>query len=152
MSNLKVFNQTIMDPRTQAYLDSVLSENKSSFVNNIVALVSNNAALQACDPQSLMFAGLKATALKLPLDPNLGFAYVIPFKNTKAQKTEAQFQIGYKGFIQLAIRSGQFRTINVTEIREGDIEQFDLLTGEIRFRQSGNRGNAPIIATLLTSA
>ncbi|MFV0501753.1 MAG: recombinase RecT [Bacteroidales bacterium] len=138
MSNLTKFNQTITNPRTQEYLQNVLSEKKSSFVNNIIALVANNVKLQECEPMSLMHAGIKATALDLPLDSNLGFAYVIPYK-TKQQKTEAQFQIGYKGFIQLAIRSGQFKTINVTEVKEGELIHWDMLSGEVVFQAKPNR-------------
>lgn len=145
MSNLQQFNQAITNPKTQAYLEQVLSTKKNAFVNNIVALVSNNTNLQACEPMSVMFAGLKATALDLPLDPNLGFAYVIPYKNNRENKTEAQFQIGYRGFIQLAIRSGQFKTINVTEVREGELGAFDLLTGEMRFNVVGDRMERKVI-------
>lgn len=92
-----------------------------------------------------MYAGIKATSLDLPLDSNLGFAYVIPFKNNKENKTEAQFQLGYKGFIQLAIRSGQFKTINVTEVREGELVAFDMLTGEIQFKALPNREELKVI-------
>lgn len=145
MSNLKLFNQTIADPKTQSYLQQVLADKKASFVNNITALVANNVKLQECEPISLMYAGIKATALGLPLDGNLGFAYVIPFKNTKENKTEAQFQLGYKGFIQLAIRSGQFKTINVTEVKEGELQQWDMLTGEVTFKALPNREDLPIV-------
>lgn len=131
MSDLKVFNQTITNVRTQEYLQSVLGEKKQAFVNNLTALVSNDKNLQQCEPMTLMFAALKATALDLPLDNNLGFAYVIPYKNTRAGVTEAQFQCGYKGITQLAIRSGQFRTINVTDVREGELKGRNRLTGEV---------------------
>lgn len=94
MSNLTLFNKTITSPKVQTYLEDVLADKKASFVNNLTALVANNANLQACDPITLMYAGIKATALDLPLDPNLGFAYVIPYKNNRTGKTEAQFQIG----------------------------------------------------------
>lgn len=139
MSNLQTFNQTITDPRTQNYLRQVLGEKRNSFVNNLTALVANNKNLQECEPISVMYAGIKATALDLPLDPNLGFAYVIPYKNNRENKTEAQFQIGYKGFIQLAIRSGQFQTINVAEVKEGELIDEDLVTGEIKFKKLPNR-------------
>lgn len=138
-NNLQLFNQTLSNPRTQDYLQQVLGEKRSAFVNNITALVANSKALQECEPLSIMYAGIKATALDLPLDPNLGFAYVIPFRNNKEGKTEAQFQIGYKGFIQMAIRSGQFKTLNVNEIKEGELMDEDLVTGEIRFRRMPNR-------------
>ncbi len=78
----------------QKYLSDVLGERKGSFVNNLVALVNSNAKLQECEPTGLIYAGLKATALNLPLDQNLGFAYVIPYANNRERKTEAQFQIG----------------------------------------------------------
>jgi len=135
MANLQIFNQTITNPRTQDYLKNVLGEKKSSFVNNLTALVSNNKQLQECEPVSVMYAGIKATALDLPLDPNLGFAYVIPFKNNKENKTDAQFQIGYKGFIQLAMRSGQFKTINVRDVKEGEVIGEDFVSGEIQFKK-----------------
>lgn len=95
MADLKLFNQTITNVKTQEYLKSVLGEKKQAFVNNLTALVSNDKALQACEPMTLMFAALKATALDLPLDNNLGFAYVIPYRNTKAGIAEAQFQCGW---------------------------------------------------------
>jgi recombination protein RecT len=162
MSNLKRFNRAITDAQMQDYLIQVLGNKKNSFVNNLTALVSNNEKLQECEPLSLMYAGIKATALDLPLDQNLGFAYVIPYKNNKKTRTvevtdpktgeikktqeavtEAQFQIGYKGFVQLAIRSSQFQNINVTEIKEGELVNEDLLTGEISFKRAENRESLP---------
>ena len=131
MADLKLFNQTITNVKTQEYLQSVLGEKKQAFVNNMTALVSNDKALQVCEPMSLMFAALKVTSLDLPLDNNLGFAYVIPYRNNKENKTEAQVQIGYKGISQLAIRSGQFETINVTDVREGELKGRNRLTGEL---------------------
>lgn len=134
-SGLKVFNQTISNPKTQEYLQSVLGEKKSSFVNNLTALVANDKKLQACKPMSVMYAAIKATALDLPLDPNLGFAYVIPYNNNREGSTDAQFQIGYKGFIQLAMRSGQFKTINVRDVREGEIVGEDFVSGNLIFKK-----------------
>lgn len=142
---LKQFNQFLANPRTQDYLATVLAEKKASFVNNITALVSNNAALQVCKPDTLIFASLKATALDLPLDQNLGFAYVLPYKDNKNNVTVAQFQMGYKGFIQLAIRSGQFKTINATEVRKGELIDENFITGELTFKKAPNREKLPII-------
>lgn len=147
MANLATFNKTITDPRTQEYLGQVLGEKRSSFVNNLTALVANNKALQECEPVTTMYAAIKATALDLPLDQNLGFAYVIPYKNNREGKTEAQFQMGYKGYIQLAMRSGQFRTINVRDVREGEIVDEDFVSGELKFSKlpADKRGAAPIV-------
>lgn len=145
-NGLKVFNQAIANPKTQEYLQTVLGEKKSSFINNLTALVAGSKQLQACKPMSVMYAAIKATALDLPLDPNLGFAYVIPYKNNKEGETDAQFQIGYKGFIQLAMRSGQYKTINVRDVREGEIIGEDFVSGDLRFKKlSSNREKATII-------
>ena len=82
-TGLQKFNRAITNSKTQEYLESVLGERKASFVNNLTALVANNANLQACEPYTVMFAAMKATALDLPLDNSLGFAYVIPYKDNK---------------------------------------------------------------------
>ena len=133
-TGLQAFNQTITNPSTQKYLSDVLGERKGSFVNNLTALVANNAQLQECVPLTIMFAALKATALNLPLENSLGMAYCIPYKNNKDNTTVAQFQLGYKGFKQLALRSGQFAIIpNATDIKEGELKSRNRLTGECVF-------------------
>ncbi len=133
-TGLQVFNQTITNPSTQKYLADVLGERKGSFVNNLTALVANNAALQECQPFTIMFAALKATALNLPLENSLGMAYCIPYKDNKKGITVATFQLGYKGFVQLSLRSGQFKIIpNATEIKEGELKSRNRLTGECVF-------------------
>lgn len=121
------------------YLFQTLGEKKAEFVANVTTLVSNNKNLQDCDANSVIFSALKATALDLPLDQNLGFAYVIPYKG------QAQFQMGYKGFIQLAMRSGQFKTINVRDVREGEIVGEDFISGEMQFKRIEGREEKPII-------
>jgi recombination protein RecT len=134
-TGLQLFNQTITNPSTQKYLQDVLGERKGSFVNNLTALVANNTALQECQPLTVMFAAMKATALDLPLDNSLGFAYCIPYKDNKRGITVAQFQLGYKGFKQLALRSGQFAIIpNATEIKESELISRNRLTGECVFK------------------
>ncbi|MGL4484231.1 MAG: recombinase RecT [Anaerovoracaceae bacterium] len=147
-NGLQMFNQAITNPKWQDYLQQVLGDRKASFVNNIIALVANNKALQECVPATLIYAAIKATALNLALDQNLGYAYVIPYKNSKEGIIEAQFQLGYKGFIQLALRSGQFKVINSTDVREGELIKRDYLTGKIIFdwcENDTNRLNKKII-------
>jgi recombination protein RecT len=129
-------------------LDDLLHERKGQFVSNLTALVANNANLQECEPFTLMFAALKATALNLPIEPSLGMAHVIPYKNKKRGVTEAQFQIGYKGFQQLALRTGQYKHINTTEVRQGEIGKRNRLTGEIDWNwidDEAKRLETPII-------
>lgn len=144
-TGLARFNATIKNERTQDYLRQVLGKNATSFVTSLTSIVSNNVNLQVCEPLSLMYVGIKAAALNLPLDPNLGFAYAIPYNNKKAGKTEAQFQLGYKGYIQLAIRSGQFKAINVTDVREGENQGEDLLTGELKLQTVPDREQRKVV-------
>lgn len=141
---LKLFNNFITGAKTQDYLSKVLGSEKNSFVNNIVSLVSNAPMLQKCEPSGVMYAALKATALKLPLDPNLGFAYVIPYGN------KAQFQMGWKGFVQLALRTNLYRTINVRDVRQGEIVDEDFASGEMRFKSlpPADRLETPIVGYL----
>lgn len=145
-SPIQVFTGILNHQSMQKYLLETLGDKKQEFVANITTLVSNDVKLQECEAKSIIFSALKATALDLPLDPNLGMAYVIPFKNTKKGGIkEAQFQIGYKGFTQLAIRSGQFKTINVRDVREGEIVGEDFISGEMQFKRVEGREDKPII-------
>ena len=133
-TGLQLFNKTINSPDTQKYLQDILGERKGSFVNNLVALVSNEAALQECQPYTVMFAALKATALNLPLDKSLGMAFVIPYKDNKKNISVATFQLGYKGYKQLALRSAQFAVVpNATDIKEGELKSRNRLTGDCVF-------------------
>lgn len=134
VTGLQLFNQTITSPVWQKYLEDILKERKGSFVNNITALVAGDTKLQECVPATIVFAALKATALNLPLDKSLGMAFCIPYKNNKTGIVAAQFQLGYKGVKQLALRSGQFAIIpNATEIKEGELVYRNRLTGECKF-------------------
>lgn len=148
-TGLQKFNRAITNPKTQEYLTSVLGERKGSFVNNLTALVANNTTLQACEPYTIMFAAMKATALNMPLDNSLGFAYVIPYKDNKRKVTLAQFQIGYKGYKQLALRTNQFAVIpNATDVREGELVSRSRLTGECVFKfidDDEQRSKLPVI-------
>jgi recombination protein RecT len=144
-NSLKLFNETIANPKTQNYLATALADKKQSFVSNITALVSNSAVLQDCDPLSILYAGMRATSLDLPLDASLGMAFVLPYNDKKKGKV-AVLQLGYKAYLQLAIRSGQFKTINAREVRQGEIESEDFVSGELRFRMlTKDREKAPII-------
>lgn len=141
MSNLAIFNKTIQEPKTQAYLTSVLAESKRDFVTSLVSLVGNDTKLQACTPLTIIYAAVRAATLKLPVDPNLGFAYVIPYKNKGVD--EAQFQLGAKGLYQLAIRSGQFTAVNVDCVYEGEISKLNRKSGAIEL--DGQRKSDKVI-------
>lgn len=145
-TGLQKFNGFLENPRTQEYLQSILQDRKGLFVTNMASLVANNSLLQECLPQTIMYAGIKAVGLNLTLDSNLGYCYVIPFKDRKTNTTVATFQLGVKGLTQLAMRSGQFKCLNVGEVREGEIVDEDFLSGEIKLKKlQKNRNKAKII-------
>lgn len=147
MSDLKNFNAMMRSEYTQNHLAAVLGDKRQQFVTNLSALVSNDKNLQQCEPATIMHAAITATALELPLDKNLGFAYVIPYQNKRAGVSEAQFQLGAKGITQLAIRSGQFVRINVSDVREGELKGFNRLSGDITFEwnETADRDKLPIV-------
>lgn len=104
------------------------------FITNITSTVSNNPALQECDYATIVNAALLAESLSLSLSPTLGHAYLVPFNDSRNNRKVAQFQLGYKGYIQLAIRSGQYRRLNVVCIKQGELISFDPLTEEIKLK------------------
>ena len=106
-------------------------KNGSRFVSSIISAVQVNPALQESTNPSILSAALLGESLKLSPSPQLGQYYMVPFNNNKKGYKEAQFQLGYKGYIQLAIRSGQYKKLNVLAIKEGELVRFDPLNEEI---------------------
>lgn len=103
------------------------------FISAIVSAVNTNPALQECTNQSILSGALLGESLKLSPSPQLGQYYLVPFNDRNKGKV-AQFQLGYKGYIQLAIRSGQYKKLNVLAIKEGELIRFDPLNEEIEVR------------------
>lgn len=110
--------------------EDILGKHAPAFMSSIISVANGNEQLKRVaqtNPMSIISAGAVAAALNLPIDPNLGFAYIVPYGD------QATFQMGYKGYIQLAMRTGQYKAINVTEVYEGEIEHINRFTGEIEF-------------------
>ena len=101
-----------------------------TFTSSIISAVSTNRDLQKCDGMSIISAALLGESLKLSPSPQLGQYYMVPFKNTKLGITQATFQIGWKGYYQLALRSGQYRALEVTPVKEGELIRHNPFTGE----------------------
>lgn len=106
-------------------------KNGDRFIASIVSAVQVNSDLQECTNPSILSAALLGESLKLSPSPQLGQYYMVPFRNNKKGCKEAQFQLGYKGYIQLAIRSGQYKKLNVLAIKDGELVRFDPLNEEI---------------------
>ena len=107
-------------------------KNGQRFISAIVSAYNTNPTLQECTNRSILSAALLGESLQLSPSPQLGHYYMVPLNNTKTGVKEAQFQMGYKGYIQLAIRSGQYKRLNVVAIKEGELEYFDPLNEDIK--------------------
>jgi len=118
----------------KVWLNGVLGNPKAAekFVANVTSAVAVSSELATCRPATIVTGALVANALNLSLSPSLGQCYLVPFKNNAANTTDAVFILGYKGYIQLAIRSGYYRKINVIALKEGELIEWNPLTEEIK--------------------
>ena len=116
----KLINSTIKDPKKA-----------QRFVAAITSAVAINPALQECDPATILSGALLGESLGLSPSPQLGQYYLVPFNNTKKGCKDAQFQMGYKGYIQLALRSGYYKSLNVMAVKAGELKKWNPLTEEI---------------------
>lgn len=114
--------------------EMVGGEKGQQFVTSIISAVSNNPQLAECDNASIVSAALVGQALNLSPSPQLGQFYMVPFNDNKRGCKVAQFQIGYKGYIQLAIRSGQYKKLNVLAIKEGELINYNPLDEDIEVK------------------
>lgn len=124
----------LASPAIKARFEEVLGKRAPAFISSIISAVSTNKMLSECDPKSIIGSAAVAAAMDLPISPGLGMAHIVPY-NTKEDGKVAQFQIGWKGFVQLAMRSAQYKTINATPVLEGQIKALNQFTGEIEFNQ-----------------
>lgn len=104
--------------------EEVMKQRAPQYMTSILNLYNSDTNLQKCEPMSIVSSAMVAATLDLPVDKNLGYAWVVPYG------TRAQFQLGYKGYIQLALRTGQYRYINAIPIYEGELQKWDRLTEE----------------------
>ena len=136
----------------QEQFKNALGKNANTFIASVIDLFNSDSKLRECNPTQVVMEALKAAVLKLPINKSLGFAYIIPYNNSYPKKDqygrdmigqdgkkiwekkmEPTFQLGYKGYIQLAMRTGQYRTLNADVVYEGEVRQVSKLTGEIAF-------------------
>lgn len=106
----------------------VLGSRANAFLQSIVSAYTANANLSECDPMSVISSAMIAATLDLPINSSLGMAHIVPYKGV------GTFQMGWKGFVQLALRSGQFKTMNATVVYEGQLVKNDQFTGEVEFK------------------
>lgn len=152
----KSFANYIKAPAVLKSIEQTLGSTakRETFVAALISAVSTNPALKECDFNSIISAGLLGESLKLPPSPQLGYFYMVPY-NAKAKKNpdgtwtpkhkEAQFQLGYKGYIQLAQRSGNFKRINVTSVKEGEFRSWNPFDEELEYKLIPNREKAKTV-------
>lgn len=124
----------------QEQFKNALAENSGAFVASVIDLYNGDTNLQNCEPKAVVMEALKAATLKLPINRSLGFAYIVPYNNNRKDQNgnwqkivTPQMQIGYKGLIQLAMRTGQYKFINADVVYDGEVSTVNKLTGEIDF-------------------
>lgn len=138
----KLINNTLKDPKKVQW-----------FVASITSAVAINPVLQECDPKTILSGALLGESLGLSPSPQLGQYYLVPFNNTKKGCKDAQFQLGYKGYVQLALRSGYYKRLNVIAVKAGELVRFDPLTEEIELNlieDEQEREKAPSMGYLAT--
>lgn len=123
MSDAQALVKFVNDDSVQARVKKLLDRRASQFTTSLITIANSNDKIAKCKPSTVVNAALTAASMDLPINQNLGFAYIIPYGS------EAQFQMGWKGFIQLAQRSGKYQTIAATPVFEGQIKTNDPLRG-----------------------
>jgi len=118
--------------------EELLGDRAAGFMSSLLNVVNGSTQLRQCNPNQILATAAIAAAMNLPIDPNLGFAYIVPYKG------KAQFQMGYRGYIQLAMRTGQYKTISATEVYEGEIDSYNRITGEIEVNPDGRKSDAVV--------
>ena len=157
----QLMNSMLDGEKLRGRFNELLGNRSAQFVSSLVSMVNASPELQQAfyeAPMTVIQAGLKAAAFDLPIDQNLGYAYIVPFKNSKkdgagnwVSKHEATFILGWKGMHQLALRTGAYKTINVVDIRDGELKSYNRLTEEadIDFIEDDDvRESKPIIGYL----
>lgn len=133
--NIMSFKKQLDGNYVQQQLKNVLKDNAGTFATSLMEVYTNDKQLQTCEPKAVIQEAIKAASLKLPLNKQLGYGYVVVYnnydRNTRQKVPTPTLVIGYKGYIQLAMRTGQYRNINADVVYEGELRQTDKLTGAI---------------------
>ena len=132
---MQKFNAQIRGANAQAYLADVLGERKEAFVTSLVSVVANDENLQKCNPMSIIYAAMKSVPLGLPIEQNLGFAAVIPYKEN------ASFQIMRNGWMDLLMRTGQVKFIANEIVYDGQLVKKNKFTGEFVFDEDAKKSD-----------
>lgn len=118
--------------------EEILGKKAAGFMSSIISATKANPRLRSANPNSVLSSAVVAATLDLPINQNLGFAHIVPYGG------EAQFQMGWKGFVQLAIRTNQYKSMNAAPVYEGELKSYNRITGEIEFDLDAKKSNKVI--------
>lgn len=122
----------------------MLGARAPGFISSIISAANASQILAAADPMTVVSAAVMAATLDLPINPQLGFAHIVPFLDKKSGTTKAQFMLGWKGFVQLAMRTGQYKTMNASPVYEGELKREDRVTGEIELDYAAKKSDTVV--------
>lgn len=154
---MAIFNSILDRDGYRRRIEELLGKRTPQFLSALVSVVNGSEQLKQVvftAPATIIQAAMKAASYDLPIDPGLGFAYIVPFKNKKIEegreiyRSEAAFVLGYRGMIQLALRTGAYKRLNVVEIRQGELQKYDRLRDELELEfieDDEARENLPIV-------
>lgn len=150
-STAALMNMLLSKEGYQKRFDELLGKRSPQFISSIVSLMNADSALMDAfhdAPVTIIQSALQAASFDLPINPALGYAYIVPFRNSKRNRMEASFIMGYKGMLQLALRTGVYKRINVVDVRAGELKSYDRLREDIELEfieDEDEREKAPII-------
>ena len=150
-STAALMNMLLSKEGYQKRFDELLGKRSPQFISSIVSLMNADSALMDAfhdAPVTIIQSALQAASFDLPINPALGYAYIVPFRNSKRSRMEASFIMGYKGMLQLALRTGVYKRINVVDVRAGELKSYDRLREDIELEfieDEDEREKAPII-------
>lgn len=137
----QLMNRMLDGEKLRGRFDELLGKRAPQFISSLVSMVNADPNMQLAfyeSPMTVVQSALKAATFDLPIDQNLGYAYIVPFKNSKKtpdgnweKRMEASFILGWKGMHQLALRTGAYKTINVVDVRQGELKSYNRLTEEV---------------------
>lgn len=140
----RTFADLLNSENVKSRFEQTLKQRSGQFMTSILSLYNNDNTLQKADPVSVIQSAMIAASLDLPIEKNFGYAWIIAYYDSNSNRHVAQFQMGYKGLIQLALRTGQYKKINVKEIYEGELIAWNGLTEELVYDPENKQSDVVI--------
>lgn len=118
--------------------EEIMGKRANAFISSIISATKSNPSLMSADPNSILSSAVVAATLDLPINPNLGYAHIVPYGG------KAQMQLGWKGYVQLALRTGVYKTMNASEVYDGEIKSWNRITGELELDMKGKKSDSVV--------